>query len=324
MKQQEVFKKIGGIIKELHDQYEYLVTISEDLNDLELELFVANAHFLADHAEILRKLNLQKAAVSLTAKRREKVEELIEPPVFKPKIVPYQPPYYPEQKKPGEAPLPETLSPAPSSIKPEDSPVPVIDLQDHQEGDEFFYVRQEPEVTKNTFELNESLSFNGSGETVSQPVVTQPMTPLSSGLSEPFAKPVTPPIQTEEKKLAVPSPVQKAAEQKNEDAKPLTINQRMSAMRSEQSKTTEPALAQPPLTDLKSAITLNDKLLFIRELFNGYNLAYSEAIDLLNRFTNFEEAERFLKANYASKNNWESKQPAADKFYALIRRRYGN
>src|ERR1700730_6390379 len=59
MKQKEVFKKIGGIIQELSDQYEYLQTVPDDLNDLELELFVSNAHFLTDHIEILCKLNLQ-------------------------------------------------------------------------------------------------------------------------------------------------------------------------------------------------------------------------------------------------------------------------
>jgi len=70
MKQQEVFKKIGTILKELNDQYDYLSTGHEsNLNDLELELFVANAHFLSDHSEVLRKLNQQKepAGVSPSA-----------------------------------------------------------------------------------------------------------------------------------------------------------------------------------------------------------------------------------------------------------------
>ena len=54
MKQMDVFKKIGGILKELNDQYDYLAADPSELNELELELFVANAHFLKDHAEILR------------------------------------------------------------------------------------------------------------------------------------------------------------------------------------------------------------------------------------------------------------------------------
>jgi uncharacterized protein with NRDE domain len=86
-------------------------------------------------------------------------------------------------------------------------------------------------------------------------------------------------------------------------------------------RATEPLHAQP-VSDLKQAITLNDKLLYIKDLFNGYNLAYSEAIDILNRFSNFEEAEKFLNSNYAVKNHWDAKQATADKFFALLRRRY--
>src|ERR1700761_6339032 len=71
MKQQEVFKKIGGIIKELSEQYEYLKTAEEPLNELELELFLANSHFLTDHMVILSKLNAQ--AVSA---RKEKEAEI--------------------------------------------------------------------------------------------------------------------------------------------------------------------------------------------------------------------------------------------------------
>ena len=83
MKQKEVFNKIGGIIQELSEQYEYLKTVNEDLNDLELELFAANAHFLTDHIEVLCKLNLQshaeKRATEKTAKA-EKTEKQEKPP----------------------------------------------------------------------------------------------------------------------------------------------------------------------------------------------------------------------------------------------------
>jgi len=67
---------------------------------------------------------------------------------------------------------------------------------------------------------------------------------------------------------------------------------------------------------------LNDKLLYVKDLFNGYNLAYSEAIEILNRFSTFDEAARFLKTNYVTKNNWESKPATVEKFYALLKRRY--
>jgi len=81
-------------------------------------------------------------------------------------------------------------------------------------------------------------------------------------------------------------------------------------------------LAIKPISDIKLAITLNDKLLYVKDLFNGYNLAYSEAIEILNRFSSFDEAARFLKTNYVTKNNWDSKPATTEKFYTLLKRRY--
>ena len=57
MKKNEIFRKIGGILAELTEQYQYLTDHIGDLNDLELELFSANSNFLSEHIEILRKLN---------------------------------------------------------------------------------------------------------------------------------------------------------------------------------------------------------------------------------------------------------------------------
>src|SRR6185312_3930237 len=102
---------------------------------------------------------------------------------------------------------------------------------------------------------------------------------------------------------------------------PMTINQRIMAQMNKTGKAPEHLHTQP-ITDLKQAINLNDKLSYIKDLFNGYNLAYSEAIDILNRFSSFHEAEEFLKSNYAVKNHWDTKQATADKFYELLRRRY--
>ena len=81
MKQLEVFNKIGGILKELNDQYKYIEANLADLNELELELFIANAHFLADHAEILGKLNQKIKADKYVAKKEGNSEKYFEPVV---------------------------------------------------------------------------------------------------------------------------------------------------------------------------------------------------------------------------------------------------
>src|SRR5690606_33801912 len=102
-------------------------------------------------------------------------------------------------------------------------------------------------------------------------------------------------------------------------SRPLSINEMMAnQMRAGTSAGSAPTGApnrneQAKITDLKSAISLNDKLLFIKDLFNGYSLAYSEAIELLNRYDSLEEADEFLQTNYAVKNQWASRQETTDK-----------
>lgn len=107
--------------------------------------------------------------------------------------------------------------------------------------------------------------------------------------------------------------------------KGLTINeliqqQKQAGINITQQYQTSPV--QEKVVDLKTAVSLNDKLVFIRDLFNGYSLAYSEAIELLNRFSNFNEADAFLQANYAFKNEWSSKPQTVEKFYSILRKKF--
>jgi hypothetical protein len=109
-------------------------------------------------------------------------------------------------------------------------------------------------------------------------------------------------------------------------ARPLTLNEIISQQKQagvqnrvyqvNQSGSTD------KLTDIKTGISLNDKLLFIKDLFNGYSLAYSEAVELLNRFTSYAEADAFLQTNYAIKNKWADKPHTVEKLYNVLRRRY--
>ena len=338
MKQQEVFKKIGNIIKELNEQYEYLDKTEDSLNDLELELFVANAHFLADHSEVLKKLNLQslQAKVITPAPEIKKEEKYFEPlvqpikPVAEVKPVIEEPVAALPPDTPAE--VVEPVEETPVEEKPveevthfeyvEDVPSPHIDLQGNGADDDFSYVRQEPEIIKHELILDESENWDDDEGFLSEE--------LSAPKEETEHIPAEKRARKEHIEVEPEKPVVEAnAEIKKEEPvaekpaveEPLTINQRISAQLNATSRAAEHAHTQT-ISDLKQAITLNDKLLYIKDLFNGYNLAYSEAIDILNRFTTFDEAEKFLQSSYAVKNNWETKQATADKFYALLRRRY--
>ena len=81
-------------------------------------------------------------------------------------------------------------------------------------------------------------------------------------------------------------------------------------------------LGQEPLKDLKTAISLNEKLVFVKDLFSGYSLAYAEAIEVLNKLESFEAADEYLKINYVAQHKWSDKQSTADRFYELLNRRF--
>jgi hypothetical protein len=290
MKQQEVFKKIGTILKELNDQYDYLGNTENELNDLELELFVANAHFLAEHSAVLRKLNAQNSpAPGIVELPVKKTEEKYFEPVVQPLT-----------------PVAET-KPEPEATHSIEEPPPHIDLGGHGADDDFHYMRPEPEIIKHELVLDESQNWDDEDDAGFEIEEVAEEAPKPEPVKAAKSEKETPPVEIK-KEVAT--------------EEPLTINQMMSAkLHKTSGKETEHPHIQP-IADLKQAINLNDKLLYIKDLFNGYNLAYSEAIDLLNRFSTFGEADNFLKTNYAVKNHWDTKQATVDKFYELLERRY--
>lgn len=305
MRQQEVFNKIGLILKELNDQYKYLETNPDDINSLELELFVANAHFLADHAEILNKLNLQlataKPALPAPPKEEPKAEEKYFEPVVR-----------------------QPLKPRTVAVEQTEQ-TSVVNFEILPQAEETVE-KQEPEIIRHELDMEEIPDWDEEEdfEILDNPVDETPVPEKEEEALPEEPEEVEPEIADiiEELPESVPAPQQieiSAAPVSDKD-EVLTINQRMSAQLNKGGVVDQP-LGQP-VSDLKHAISLNDKLLYIKDLFNGYNLAYSEAIEILNRLSSVEDAERFLTKNYVTKNNWENKPDTVTKFYAVLKRRY--
>lgn len=74
-----------------------------------------------------------------------------------------------------------------------------------------------------------------------------------------------------------------------------------------------------PVDDLRMAVTLNDKLFFIRELFNGDEDQYRISIDKLNDFNSFSQALEYTRDAF---QDWNEESDAAYRFYMTLRRRY--
>ncbi|MFD0765685.1 hypothetical protein ACFQZI_12545 [Mucilaginibacter lutimaris] len=369
MKQQEVFRKTGDILKELNEHYEELKTTTGAIFDLELELFISNAHFLINHAEILKKLSQQQAQQQHTLPQHveEKRIELPKPAELRPEPVkpePVKPPvseiktgndepkYFEPlvhqarpmvERTPFKPEKPIEQKPVQIEITPveDEQPTPQITLTGSDDKDSYSFEREEPQIIKHDLILDEADDWDEEDDApIELPLKTETaktnavtMESILDGeiintedeTQEPNVVPTNPePVIDNTPKVAKeePAPAPIFAPEAVNETKPLSFNERMSAQLKNNYLSTSAEPAEAPIKDIKAAISLNDKLLFVKDLFNGYSLAYSEAIEIVNRFTSFEEADRFLKTNYVTKNNWEGKKATMDKFYALLKRRY--
>lgn len=71
--------------------------------------------------------------------------------------------------------------------------------------------------------------------------------------------------------------------------------------------------------DIKVAITLNDKLYYIKELFNGDEEQYRLSIDRLNEMRNLNEAVDYIRGAFPE---WDEDSPGVYRFLMILRRRF--
>lgn len=381
MNQQDIFRKIGSILTELNEQYQFLAKNAENLNELEMELFLANADFLSDHVRIAQKLNtLTPPVPSVESDANFLLEE--HNTIVLPEVT--------QSSTAEEEPLkPSTLEEFATAQEEEER----VDIESEEERIEDEIIHQEaaekilekdffkPDQDDHSFEfvlgnhstddkfdfeeksvdeifdrplskaeeeilaqkkrihekehepVNESVEAENDEigpepflipHEEAQEIKEDPQTLFTQVESKSvgevkavtFDKPIIPP-SVEERPAFVPQAVPvKPLEEPIADKPTPSLNDLL-AKTNGQTET-----VKAPIADLKQAINLNEKLLFIKDLFSGYNMAYSEAIDIINKMTSFEAADSFLQNNYAAKNNWAGKQNTVDQFYELLNRRF--
>jgi hypothetical protein len=79
-------------------------------------------------------------------------------------------------------------------------------------------------------------------------------------------------------------------------------------------------LQTKPLSSIPSGIGLNDKFLFIRELFKGDNILYNNTIQLLDQSDSLANALGYIQHHF----DWDEKNETAQKLINLVHRRHGN
>jgi hypothetical protein len=391
MNQQDIFRKIGSILTELNEQYQFLAQNPQQLNDLELELFLANAHFLSDHVNIVKKLNtivedkpaeagnhpllaeqntiilpeVEKSYVEdeecfdpqeleevVTAEEEEarvdvkpeqevlddetieeeKAESLLNKDFFKPDQDDHtfefvlgthdENDQFDYEAKSVEEIFDRPLSKEEAEILAQKKKIhekeasavkeEVLPTEEDEIGPEPFLIPQEEEEEPLVIAEEEAIAV------VKEEPILEPSQPIEALKDVKFDDSVISPPVEQERPLFTPEavPVKPAPEPITSKPAP-SLNDLLAKTNG---KSDEPV--KVPIADLKQAISLNEKLLFIKDLFNGYNLAYSEVIDIINKMSSFEAADSYLQNNYAAKNNWANKQATVDQFYELLNRRF--
>jgi hypothetical protein len=72
-----------------------------------------------------------------------------------------------------------------------------------------------------------------------------------------------------------------------------------------------------PIADIRAAINLGDRFLFIKELFNGNSDEFNQTIDELNAKRSFDEAQAIL-----NKYNWDTSNETVNYFLSIVQRKY--
>lgn len=81
-------------------------------------------------------------------------------------------------------------------------------------------------------------------------------------------------------------------------------------------------LNETPIRDLKKAIGINDRYLFINDLFKGDESMFERSVKTLNNFSILPEAEFWMQRELKMKLGWKEDNLLAQQFVHLVRRRF--
>lgn len=76
------------------------------------------------------------------------------------------------------------------------------------------------------------------------------------------------------------------------------------------------------LKSIQTFIGLNDRILLIKELFDGNKDAYEAILDLLNNAKDAHEAESLLKEEAIGKKTWKEQEELVNYFHYVVKRRF--
>lgn len=97
-----------------------------------------------------------------------------------------------------------------------------------------------------------------------------------------------------------------------------SLNDKLKTVKTERSD----VLKDQPIKDLRKGVGVNDRFLFIKELFKGDEVMYERSIKTINGFAILPEAEYWIRRELKLKLAWNEQDAVVKQFDQLIKRRF--
>ena len=113
---------------------------------------------------------------------------------------------------------------------------------------------------------------------------------------------------------------QQAVKELNEvmDTKEASLNEKLK----KEVKEVAHVLNDAPVRDLRRAIGINDRFVFISELFRNDEVMYERSIKTINGFRILPEAQYWIERELKVKLGWDENKESTRHFYQLVKRRF--
>jgi hypothetical protein len=130
---------------------------------------------------------------------------------------------------------------------------------------------------------------------------------------------------------SIPPPVSKNISMLKASAVEVSLNDRFSRDQQTLNDTLKQVASKDPtlerhlktrIENIKSAIPLNQKFVFINELFRGDTSAYHQALNELEHCDTYQSANELLMDKYARNYNWNMEGEEVQAFFEIIERKF--
>jgi hypothetical protein len=98
-----------------------------------------------------------------------------------------------------------------------------------------------------------------------------------------------------------------------------SLNESFSSVKS---PTLKEKIVGTPISDLRAAISINQKFKFISELFEDDAQAFEKSVETINGYTSYIEADDYMENNLKPRYGWETNSASAKEFADLVSRRF--